>query len=68
MFNNSTNGPFGYSKIHKMASTLRKWAIGGLAGTAGAGLAMYAFLREDQDARVSTTKYLPTRYLNNFNI
>ncbi|XP_065163147.1 glycerol-3-phosphate dehydrogenase, mitochondrial isoform X1 [Atheta coriaria] len=34
-----------------MASTLRKWAIGGLAGTAGAGLAMYAFLREDQDAR-----------------
>lgn len=35
-----------------MASNLRKIAVGGLAGTVGAGLAAYLFLKEDGDYRV----------------
>lgn len=35
-----------------MASNLRKIAIGGLAGTLGAGLAAYLLLKEEGDYRV----------------
>lgn len=41
-----------------MASNLRKIAVGGLAGTVGAGLAAYLFLKEDGDYRVGIIIHL----------